>query len=378
MSEQLSVGLVGLGFGAEFAPIYLHHPDVRRIVICDANGDRARATSDRFGVDEWSTDFDSLLSDPDLDAIHLVTPIPLHGRQSIAVLGAGKHCACTVPMATSLEDIAGIVAAVKSSGKNYSMMETQIYHRVTLWVKEFAASGGFGGIHMVRGAHYQDMENWPPYWAGLPPMWYATHAISPILDIAGCRAASVNCLGTGRLREELQRQYGNPFPMETAILKLEDGRAAEVTRALFHSARGYAESYSIYGEDACFEWQQIESEKPVLFRLSPLGAKPGPRQATEERIDIPDYAHLLPPEIGRFTQHGVYDEANPHRSFLHGGGHGGSHPHMVHEFVRSIIEERKPYVDEIRAADWTAPGICAHQSAIHGGELVEIPCFGTT
>jgi len=48
---------------------------------------------------------------------------------------------------------------------------------------------------------------------------------------------------------------------------------------------------------------------------------------------------------------------------------------MVHEFVRSIVEGRKPWSDEVIAANWTAAGICAHQSAMQGGETVEIPRF---
>jgi predicted dehydrogenase len=362
-----------MGFGAEFAPIYASHPDVKRIVVCDTDEERAKTASEQSGADEWTTDFHSLLSDSSVDAIHLVTPIPLHGKQSVAVLNSGKHCACTVPMATSLDDIKAIIGALEKSGKYYSMMETQVYHRATLWVKEFARKGGFGKIQMLRGAHYQDMENWPSYWAGLPPMWYGTHAIAPILDIAGCRAVRVTCLGTGYMRKELHEQYGNPFPMETALFWLEDGRAAEATRALFNSAREYSESFNVYGEDACFEWAQSGEEKPVLFRLSALGERPGARTTTKELIDIPDYAHLLPQEIGQFTQKGTDPT---HRAFIHGGGHGGSHPHMVHDFVRAIIEDRKPYVDEIRGADWTAAGVCAHESAMRGGESVEIPSFG--
>jgi predicted dehydrogenase len=334
-----------------------------------------QGAADRFGINEWTTSFDALLSDPDIDVIHLVSPIPQHAKQSIAALKSGKHCACTVPMATSLEDIQGIIAAVKESGKNYSMMETQIYHRITLWVKEVAQRGEFGKIQLLRGAHYQDMENWPSYWAGLPPMWYATHAISPIFDIANTRAISVTCLGTGYMREELQKQYGNPFPIETAQFRMENGIAAEVTRALFYSAREYCESYNIYGDDACFEWPQFEGEKPVLFHQTAVDAQPGPRSVSRELIDVPDYAHLLPEEIQRFTQHGVYDENNPHRSFMHGGGHGGSHPHMVNEFVKSIVENRKAYVDEIKAANWTAAGICAHESAMQDGALIKIPSF---
>ena len=58
-----------------------------------------------------------------------------------------------------------------------------------------------------------------------------------------------------------------------------------------------------------------------------------------------------------------------------GGGHGGSHPHLVHEFIRSILEERKPAIDDIMGAYWTGTGICAHESAMKDGEVITIPRF---
>jgi len=62
-------------------------------------------------------------------------------------------------------------------------------------------------------------------------------------------------------------------------------------------------------------------------------------------------------------------------SFKQGSGHGGSHPHLAHEFIRSIVEERKPLIDEVTAANWTSVGICAHQSAMAGGARVDLPVF---
>ena len=258
------------------------------------------------------------------------------------------------------------------------MMETQIFARDFLYACELRDQGVFGQIQLLRGAHYQDMENWPSYWAGLPPMWYATHAIAPCLAFAKTRATRVRCVGSGTMRDELKAQYNNPFPIETAIFDLERDRplAMEITRALFHSARGYSESFNIYGEDAALEAPQIEGEEaPLLFRLSRLGERSGPRQSTAERVYVPDYADRLPSEIAGFTGAVALDARGEHPSVLHGGGHGGSHPHLVHEFVRSIVEERLPIIDEIRAADYCAPGICAHESALRGGEPVEIPSF---
>src|ERR1035437_5560177 len=176
-------------------------------------------------------------------------------------------------MATSLEDLRAIIAARRQSGKNYMMMETQIYAREFLYACELHARGFFGRLQFLSGAHFQDMENWAPYWAGLPPMWYATHAVAPCLALAGTRARSVRCLGSGWMRDELKRPHANPFPMETAIFDLErdEPLAMEITRALFHSARGYSESFSIYAEDAPLEAAQVHGEPPVMFKLRKLG-----------------------------------------------------------------------------------------------------------
>ena len=64
-----------------------------------------------------------------------------------------------------------------------------------------------------------------------------------------------------------------------------------------------------------------------------------------------------------------------HLSFIQGGGHGGSHPHMVHEMISALAENRDPRPNAVTAANWTCVGICAHQSALKGGEIVRLPKF---
>ena len=220
--RKINVALAGLSFGAEFVPIFLHHPNVASLTICDSDPEVLQKIGDRFEVDKRVLDLNDVLADDSIDAVHLVTPIPLHAEQTIAVLNAGKHCACTVPMAISIDDLHAIIAAQRASGKVYMGMETAVYTRRFLHVQEMIKNGEIGRIQFLRGAHYQDMEFWPPYWMGLPPMYYATHAVSPVLALAGTQAQAVHCFGSGVMREELHEQYGNPFPVETAIYELSD------------------------------------------------------------------------------------------------------------------------------------------------------------
>ena len=94
------------------------------------------------------------------------------------------------------------------------------------------------------------------------------------------------------------------------------------------------------------------------------------------KIAPPSFRDRLPEPIRHFDNHQVIpDPSNPHQSILQGGSHHGSHPHLVHEFVRSIVEKRLPAVDAVTGANWTAAGICADQSAMSGGAAVDIPGF---
>jgi len=364
--EKVKVAVVGLGFGAEFIPIYQKHPDAECFAICQRNKDHLNEIGDQFGIERRFTKFEDLLSIDELDAIHVVSPIADHAWMTLDSLNAGKHTACTVPMATTTEDCLAIAQARKKSGKVYMMMETAVYSREFLYAKELVDSGKLGEIQFLRGSHQQNMglPGWPEYWYGFPPMHYATHAVSPLLCLAQKRAESVVCHGSGRIQEDYIKRFNSPFAIETAIIKLADSNlACEVTRSLFDTIRQYRESFDVYGTKLSFEWEQIAGEDPVIYT--------GYEDA--ERVKVPDYGHLLPKEIAPFTGHGVYDEEHEHTSFIQGSGHGGSHPHLTHEFIRAIVENRESAVDAKTAANWTMAGICAHESAMNDGKRIQIP-----
>lgn len=366
MPAKLKAAIVGLGFGAEFIPIYQRHPDTEMYAVCQRTREPMDRIADAFGVARRYTAFEDVIADPEVDLVHINSPIPDHAPQSLKALRAGKHVACTVPMATTVEECLAICQAQRDSGKVYMMMETAVYTREFLYVKEMYEQGKIGRIQFLRGAHQQEMAGWPGYWEGLPPMHYATHAVSPLLALAGSHAEKVLCLGSGRIADNLAQKYGSPFAVESALFRLRDSPlACEVTRSLFETAREYVESFDVYGDKASFEWQQTENETPVLFEGE-----------NARRVAVPDYAHRLPEPIRPYTTRGVYDaDENVHLSFKQGSGHGGSHPHLLHEFVRAIVEGRPPFVDAPTAANWTMAGICAHQSALKDGEPVPIPRF---
>ena len=73
--------------------------------------DQAAQTAAELGIPRAYGSYAELLADPDIDAIHINTPIPLHGQQSIQALKAGKHVACEKPLAGTLDDARAMMQA---------------------------------------------------------------------------------------------------------------------------------------------------------------------------------------------------------------------------------------------------------------------------
>lgn len=364
VENKIRVGIVGLGFGSNFIEIFSKHPQSEIRAICDTDQLLLSKIQKKYSVPYAYNKFGNLLEDRQVDAVLIMTPVTKHYEMVKASLLAGKHTACAVPMAGTKEECIDLVNQRRNSGKVYMMFETAVYTRTFLHVKNLRDTGQLGKIQFLRGSHQQNMSmpGWPSYWYGYPPMLYATHALSPLLTLPQKYVAKVVCYGSGTIREEYSKIYGSPFAIETALMKLDDSDlACEVTRSLFDTIRQYRESFDVYADKLSFEWEQIAGEGPVLFS--------GLEDA--RRIEIPDYAYLLPEEIRVFTGGQVNDEK--HASSVQGGGHGGSYPHLVHEFISAIMEERPSEIDADVAANWTMAGICAHESALRDGETTVVP-----
>jgi predicted dehydrogenase len=369
--QRYNVAIVGLGFGAEFIPIYQRHPQAGMYAICQRSPAKLKEVGDAFQIEKRYTTYEDVLKDPQVDFVHINTPIPDHAPMSIAALKAGKHVMCTVPMATTVEDCRQIVELVRTTGLKYMMAETVVYAREFLFLRELYLKGELGKIQFVQASHQQDMDGWPNYWPGLPPMHYATHCVGPCLALTRDEAEYVSCFGSGRIRDELIAKYNSPFAVESCHIKYRGSDlSARIIRSLFDTARQYRESIDVYGSKQTFEWPLIEGEEPVLHTAK----KPEPE--IPARIKVPDFAHLLPEPIRRFTTKGVYNtDEHQHLSFTQGGGHGGSHPHLVHEFITALAEDRDPFPNAVQSANWTCVGILAHESALNGGAIVKLPAF---
>jgi len=367
--RTFKVAVIGMGFGSEFIPIYKAHPLATIHAACRRHEAELHKACDEFGIEKRYTEYEDVLADPAVDYVHINTPIEDHAWMSIEALKAGKHVMSTVPMARTIEECEQICQLVADTGLKYMMAETVVYSREFLFVKELYESGELGKIQYLAASHPQDMDGWPEYWQRMVPMHYATHVVSPCLGLVNGYADYVSCFGSGTVRDEIRRTAGYGASVQTCHIKVADSDlTAHIWRFLFDTARQYRESIDVYGTKKSFEWSLVEGEPHILHTAKK------PEHDIAQRVEVPDYAHRLPEPIRRFTLPSeIHDEK--HLSFIQGGGHGGSHPHLVNEFLTALNEDRDPWPNAVQSANWTCVGLCAHESAQKGGQIVHLPEF---
>lgn len=209
-------------------------------------------------------------------------------------------------------------------------------------------------------------------------MHYLTHALSPILSLLATTVETVSCRGAGRLApERTVGGFDNPFPTEVGLFTLRDSDVlADVTMSFSQTARSYIEGFALYGDRRGIEWP-VDNEGPlILYDMFPPAESRRGNRIEVSALDPPDAADRLPEPLRQFVRDSVFQLPTMSAPVEVGAHHGGSHPFLVDEFVRSVVTSRTPLIDCWRAAQWTAPGICAHQSALAGGDEVRVPAYG--
>ncbi len=412
MKEKLKVGIVGYWFARDFARLFSIHPDVEKICVAELREDRRQLAREDFPGIEVYESFDEMMEKADINCIALFTPRHTHGPFVIRALKAGKHVYSAVPIASSIEDVKEIIRLVEETRLTYMMGETCYYYPCAMFCREKYKEGGFGKFVYAESQYYHDArEMWPLKEGvkqdpsnGIPPMYYSTHSISMVLSAIDDHFTQVSCMG---LRddfpdeiygEEGQNQFGNPYSNESALFKTSQGgvvRINEFRRVGIKKPSSYITCF--YGEDGAYEcasdvhiYQTTEMKdrygncrevvtEDVSERLLPIKYTELKKGIIDEyaktKRDDPNARASWPVIIGAAP---IHDFSRVPKTFREPitGHHMNSHPFIIDDFVRAVVSGKLPPNNAWIAARCLVPGLVAHESAMQGGKLLDIPDFG--
>jgi predicted dehydrogenase len=160
---EVRIGVVGLGYwGPNLVRNIADSPNAQLAWLCDTNPRALFATARRYPDVRQTTDYAELLSDPELDAVVIATPISTHHSVAAAALDAGKHVWVEKPFAASSADALDLIERADRGGLVLLPGHTFLYSPPVVRIKELIDAGELGEIYFVSmsrvnlGLHQSD------------------------------------------------------------------------------------------------------------------------------------------------------------------------------------------------------------------------------
>ncbi len=181
--ESIKVGVAGLGYwGPNLARNFASIPGCELTWLCDASPQATAKAALNFPSAKTTQDIGDLLSDPELDAVVLATPVPTHAQLATEVLGAGKHCFVEKPLATSAADAQRAVDGAQQAGKLLMVGHLLEYHPAVQKLKELIDEGELGSPYYIYG----NRQNLGKLRTDENALWsLGAHDVSVILHLIG-------------------------------------------------------------------------------------------------------------------------------------------------------------------------------------------------
>ena len=160
-----NVAVIGLGYwGPNLLRVLFELPDVQVKYACDVDMSRLAKAIRRYPTVEPTTDVERVLSDPEVDAVLIATPVFTHYELASRSLQAGKHTFVEKPLATSSAEADQLIQLADAGGLSLMCGHTFIYSPAVRSVKQLIDSGELGDIYFISssrvnlGLHQRDVS----------------------------------------------------------------------------------------------------------------------------------------------------------------------------------------------------------------------------
>jgi len=387
--NPLRFAIIGARRGRTFANSAANVADqVQLAAVCDTVPAMMDDWRDDSDVRCYS-DYQQVLDDDSIDAVCLATPVPLHARQTIAALNAGKHVLSEVTAAYTIDEGWELIKAVERTGLTYMMAENYCYMRENMMIENMVEQGVFGEITFASGAYLHDCrdlmwnENGELTWRGRLRQThygntYPTHSLGPVSRWLGInrrdRYISTATWGSRGLaipayaqrNYPARKDFSNPNNWKgndsaTTLLKTEKGAIVEI-RVDWASPRPHnIRRHELQGTKASFTTQEHGNDSLIWIEGRSETNATGVAGAWEPLSKYYDeFEHPL------WRKH--LEEATK-------AGHGGGDYFTLLEFAAAVRENRLPMIDVYDAVTWSSITPLSMLSIDQNNSAVEVPNF---
>ena len=355
--NAIRVGVVGVGRGSSLAR-GAEFVGMKLVALCDLWEERLVALGKQLNVATYM-DYDRFL-EHEMDAVILANYFHEHAPFAIKALEAGKHVISETACNSTLAEGVGLCRTVEKSGLIYMLAENYPYTAFNQEMRRIYRTGEVGEVTYAEGEYNHPMapeqvmqispglnhwRNW------LPPTYYCTHALAPLMYITDTIPVKVNGLSIA-CPEVGKRTVKVSDPGCVILCRMDNGAVFRIFGLVLP---GHSISYRIHGTHGAME--------------SLRG--PGYFGAEEIRIWHEDFD--CPP--GQPTDRSYVPDWPEHGDLARKTGHGGGDFWTNFHFARAIRSGEQPFLDVYRGVAMSSVGILAWKSALQDGQPFDMPDF---
>jgi len=352
--KPIRVGVMGVGRGKSFMDA--KHSGMELVALCDTWKEKLLEVGKTYKVDTY-TSFDEFIKH-DMDAVVLANYCHDHAPYAVRALDAGLHVMSECIAARTLAQCVQLCDAVERSGRIYMLAENYPYMLANQELRRLYQAGEIGDVRYAEGEYnHPGEENWRlsispglNHWRNwLPPTYYVTHALAPLMYMTDTLPISLNALSIPEPAVQAPNTVKISDNGSVILCRMDNGAVFRIWGLMMNSIHRIR--YELHGERGLLG---AEANGQVRVHHEPWLRRPGQKLDQTYKADWPEHGDLAAR-----------------------AGHGGGDFWTMFHFANAIRSGRQPYLDVYRATAMAAVSILGWRSCLENGLPFAIPDFKT-
>jgi predicted dehydrogenase len=153
---MLTLGILGLGEGRSTISAALNSSKWKLKTICDLNEELCRKRAKEFDFHQFTTSYDDMLNDHEIDVIGIYTPDHLHARHIKMALEHCKHVVCTKPLMDDLSMASELLSLSEKSGKKVFVGQSSRFFEPMKRQRSDYEAGLIGDLVTIEAYYHAD------------------------------------------------------------------------------------------------------------------------------------------------------------------------------------------------------------------------------
>ena len=295
--SKIGVGVIGTG---RIGKLHIEHlsqniPEAALVAICSLDIETSESLAEQFKIPTITTDYHSLLSNTEIDAVIVASSTDTHVEICQAAAAVGKHIFCEKPIALALDQIDETLASIEDTSVKFQIGFNRRFDKNFMRVHEAIVTGEIGEPHILRITSRDPVP---------PPIEYVKVSGGMFLDMTihdfdmaryliGGEVDEIYAVGDVRIDPKIA-EVGD---IDTAIitLRFQNGVLATIDNSR-QAVYGYDQRVEVFGSKG-----MISVENPLTNTVTLSGSE-GSRAASPPDFFVERYKEAYLSEMQAFIR----------------------------------------------------------------------------